>query len=88
MKKVVSIVALCAIAVSAMAMPARREGFVRTAEDGTEKLVYLHGNATFHYMTDSEGNWLDEKTLMPLNEEAKAARIQKGQARIQARRVH
>ena len=87
MKKVVSIVALCAIAVSAMAMPARREGFVRTAEDGTEKLVYLHGNATFHYMTDSKGNWLDEKTLMPLNEEAKAARIQKGQARIQARRV-
>ena len=58
MKKIFSIMILCAIAVSAIAMPARRGGVVRTAEDGTEKIVYLHGDAFSHYMTDRDGNWL------------------------------
>lgn len=87
MKKVFSLLIVCAVAVSAMAIPARRGGMVRTAADGTEKTVYLHGNAFSHYMTDAEGNWLDEKTLEPLTPEQKAARVQKNEARSKMRRV-
>ena len=60
---------------------------VRTAADGTEKMVYQHGNELFHYLTDAEGNWLDEETLMPMSNEQKAAREQAGKARVQARRA-
>ena len=70
-----------------MAVPARRDGMVRTAADGTEKTVYLHGNEFFHYTTDAEGNWLDEETLMPLSEEQKAARLNAGKARARAHRA-
>ena len=87
MKKIFAILSICAIAVSAMAMPARRDGIVRTAADGTEKVVYQHGDESFHYITDAEGNWLDEETLLPLSEEAKAVRKTKGKARIQQRRI-
>ena len=75
MRKIFSILIVCAVAVTASAIPARREGIVRTAADGTEKIVYLHGNENFHYMTDAEGNWLDEETLMPMSAEAKAKRM-------------
>ena len=87
MKKVLSILCVCAVAVSAMAVPARRDGMVRTAADGTEKTVYLHGNEFFHYLTDAEGNMLDETTLAPLSEEVRVSRMEKGSARAQARRV-
>ena len=60
---------------------------LRTAADGTEKMVYQHGNELFHYLTDAEGNWLDEETLMPMSNERKAAREQAGKARVQARRA-
>ena len=78
---------LCAVAVSAIAVPARRDGMLRTAADGTEKMVYQHGNELFHYLTDAEGNWLDEETLMPMSNVRKAAREQAGKARVQARRA-
>ena len=78
---------LFAIAVSAVAVPARRDGMLRKAADGTEKMVYLHGNELFHYLTDAEGNWLDEETLLPMSNEQKAAREQAGKARVQARRA-
>ena len=69
-----------------MAIPARRDGMLRTAEDGTQKTVFLHGDESFHYMTDAEGNWLDENTLMPLSDDIKAARSKAGQKRLQADR--
>lgn len=79
----ISVIALLAVAVGVMAVPARRDGFMRTAVDGTEKMVYLHGNEDFHYMTDTEGNWLDETTLLPLTEEEKSERLQvKGERAI------
>lgn len=81
MKKIVSIVAVIAVAMSVMGVPARQGGMVRTAADGTQKLVFLHGNEHFHYMTDEEGNWLDEQTLAPLSEEARAAMEEAGVAR-------
>ena len=60
---------------------------LRTAADGTEKMVYQHGNELFHYLTDAEGNWLDEETLLPMSNEQKVAREQAGKARVQARRA-
>ena len=86
MKKILGIVMLFAAAASAAAMPARREGVVRTGSDGTEKTVYLHGDAFYHYITDGEGYWLDEETLLPLSAEARAIRQERGEARIAARR--
>ena len=87
MRKYLSIVMLSMIAVTATAVPARRGAIIRTAADGTEKEVYLHGNAFGHYMTDAEGTWLDETSLMPMSEEAKQARLQVINERKQARRV-
>ena len=87
MKKIFSVLLVCAIAGTAMAVPAKRGGFVSTAADGTEKTVFLNGDETFHYITDAEGNWLDEETLMPLTQEVKAARQEHGNARQLARRA-
>lgn len=66
---------LATLATTIMAVPARRDALLRTAADGTEKTVYLHGNEHFHYMTDEQGKWLDEKTLMPLTEVEKSERL-------------
>ena len=89
MKKILGIVMLCAVAASATAVPARREAQVRTAADGTEKIVYQNGDETFHYLTDAEGRWLDEETLMPMNEEKRGERLKvKGESRMaKARRA-
>ena len=75
MKKIISIVLVVLMAMTVMAVPAKRDGVVRIAADGSEKTVYVHGNEFFHYLTDAEGNWLDEETLLPMSEEVKNARI-------------
>ena len=85
MKKIICILFVCAVAVSATAVPARRDGKVRTAEDGTEKIVFLNGDETFHYLTDEEGNWLDETTLMPMSEEVKGERLKVRGERMKAK---
>ena len=87
LRKICSIVVLCAVAVSAIAVPARRDGMFRTAADGTEKMVFLHGNELFHYMTDEEGNWLDEETLMPLSEEVKQSKVESRKSKAKVRRA-
>ena len=87
MKKILGIVMLCAIAGSAMAMPARRGGVVRTAEDGTEKIVYLHGDAFSHYMTDRDGKWLNEKSLEPMSEAEKSAAMKAHNEKRRVRRI-
>ncbi|MBQ9296328.1 MAG: M6 family metalloprotease domain-containing protein [Paludibacteraceae bacterium] len=84
MKKILSIVILCAVAASAAAKPAYRGPIVRTAADGNEQVVYLHGNEDFHYMTDAAGRWLDATTLRPISEEAKSERLK---ARSESRKV-
>jgi len=89
MKKILGIALLCAVAGSAMAVPARPGGMVRTDAEGTEKTVFLNGDETFHYLTDAEGNWLDEETLRPLTEEMKNEKLKmKGESgRAKARRA-
>lgn len=87
MKKILSLMLVAGMAMTAMAVPAKRGGIIRTAADGTEQMVYLHGDETFHYITDAEGNWLDESTLQPMPAEQKAARAKAEGARAKVRRA-
>lgn len=74
MKKVISLWICLALVGMTMAKPAYRGPITKIAENGTEKTVYLHGNEHFHYMTDEEGVWLNEKTLAPLSPEERSKR--------------
>ena len=87
MKKILCMLLVAGMVTTAMAVPATREAIVMTAPDGTEKVVFMNGDESFHFLTDEEGNWLDEATLLPLSEDVKAARTKVGAARVQARRV-
>ena len=62
---IVFLLAVCAMMVQAV--PAYRGPIMRTMDDGTQKVVYMHGDEYFHYITDAEGRWLHEKTLMPMS---------------------
>ena len=72
MKKIPHILFLCALAMFATAKPAYRGPLVRTMPDGSEKIVYMHGDECAHFITDDEGRWLDERTLEPMTDGAKA----------------
>ena len=48
------------MAVSAMAVPARRDGMVRTQTDGSQITVYQHGDEYYHYFTNAAGEWLEQ----------------------------
>ena len=87
MKRFFSIVVLAAVSAAVWAVPAKRGAIVRMLEDGTEKEVYLHGDAFNHWMTDKDGIWLDEETLHPLSAEMKAARVESNMQRMQRRKV-
>ena len=58
MKKIGLIVAFCAIIGSVWAIPARRGAIVRTQPDGSEIVVYQHGDEFFHWETNEKGEWL------------------------------
>ncbi|MBO4250890.1 MAG: M6 family metalloprotease domain-containing protein [Paludibacteraceae bacterium] len=87
MKRYLSIFVLAVMSMAVGAVPAKRGAIIRTMADGTEKEVYLHGNAFDHYITDKDGNWLDEETLEPMNAEMKAARLEGNMKRAQRRKV-
>ena len=87
MKKIGSLLLVCAFALTASAVPARRGPVLRTAADGTKRVVYLHGDAFSHYTTDAKGNWLDDETLAPLSTDVINARMERMRTRVQARRV-
>lgn len=77
---------LTAIAMTASAVPAYRGPIVRTLEDGTQKVIYMHGDEYFHYITDAEGQWLHEKTLLPMTAEQRR-KAESGKRKANARRV-
>lgn len=58
MKKIGLIVLLSAIVGSVWAVPARRGGLVVTQPDGSELTVYQHGDEHFHWLTNTQGEWL------------------------------
>lgn len=75
MKKFISLMSCLVLAGTVMAKPAYHGPIVQIAEDGTEKTVYLHGDEHFSYMTDEDGEWLDEMTLQPMTKAQKAFRM-------------
>ena len=58
MKKIGLIAILSLMVCSAWAIPARRGGIVKTQPDGTQVVVYQHGDEHFRWMTNAKGEWL------------------------------
>ena len=58
MKKIGLIAVLSVMVCSAWAVPARRGAIVKTQPDGTQIVVYQHGDEHFHWMTNEKGEWL------------------------------
>ena len=58
MKRLSILVLFFVVAVSAWAVPARKTGVVVTQPDGSEIIVYQHGDEHFHWQTNEKGEWL------------------------------
>ena len=58
MKKLSVLVLFFVMAVAAWAVPARKTGVVVTQPDGSEIIVYQHGDEHFHWQTNEKGEWL------------------------------
>ena len=58
MKKIGLLIVFSALLCSAWAVPARREGVLKTQPDGTQIVVYQHGDEHFRWMTNEKGEWL------------------------------
>ena len=93
MKKILSFLFLCALAVTASAVPARRGWQTRTQADGTTIEIQQFGDEFYHYMINREGKQVREINGMyveigeaPTEAVAKARRA-KGVARRQRKEV-
>lgn len=58
MKRIVTFLALIALCLSVQAKPARRGALTLTQPDGTKITAYLHGDAFYHYYTNTAGKML------------------------------
>lgn len=58
MKKIGLLIVFSALVCSVWAVPARRGEIVKTQPDGTQIVVYQHGDEHFHWMTNEKGEWL------------------------------
>ena len=58
MKKIALLTIGCIAATLLWAKPARRGALVVTQEDGTEVVVYQHGDERFHWTTNEAGEWV------------------------------
>ena len=58
MKKLSILALLCIMTAAVWAVPARRTGVVVTQPDGSEVIVYQHGDEHFHWQTNEKGEWL------------------------------
>ena len=58
MRKYALIFSLIVIAMTAHAIPAWHGPVIKTQPDGSQIVIWQHGDEYFHYFTDSEGNWL------------------------------
>ena len=93
MKKILSFLFLCALAVTASAVPARRGWQTRTQADGTTIEIQQFGDEFYHYMINREGKQVREVNGMyvevgeaPTEAVAKARRA-KAVARRQRKEV-
>ena len=77
-----------AVAMGAMAIPAKPGPIVVTEADGTERTVYMYGDEDFHYMTDESGQWVEmqDGRLVPVAA-LTAEEMTEARAKAFARRV-
>lgn len=59
-----SIFCFLAFTLTILAVPAKQGVFTRTQADGTTIELRQYGDEYFHYLTDIEGNWVEEKDGM------------------------
>ena len=78
MKRIGLIAILCAVVCGVWAIPARRGGIVKTQPDGSEVIVYQHGDEFFHWETNENGEWicLDENGFYRVTEALDITEIQ------------
>ena len=78
MKKIGLIIAFSALVCSAWAVPARRGEIVKTQPDGTQIVVYQHGDEHFHWTTNDKGEWvkLDEDGFYRVTEALSVEQIE------------
>lgn len=90
MKKIFGIVLLCAVAVSAMAVPARRGWQSRTQADGTQIEVQVVGDEYYHYMINRDGKHVRlnaDGMYQVVGEAPTAAQVKVRRAQAQRRRA-
>ena len=90
MKRFSILVFIFAIAVAAWAVPARRTGVVVTQPDGSEIVVYQHGDEHFHWQTNEKGEWLklDTDGFYRVTEAMSAEQIEAKRAQSPRRAQH
>ena len=80
MKKIGLIAILSVLVCSIWAIPARKGRVVKVQPDGSQVVVYQHGDAYFRWMTNDDGEWLERgedgyyRVSDTLTEEAIAAK--------------
>ena len=87
MRRITNIMIALLACASMWATPARRDGRIMVDADGVAKMVYMHGNEDFHFLTDESGTWLDEESLLPMSETEKNYRKSSGKQRLHLRRA-
>lgn len=79
-KKTILTVTCCITAAFMFAKPAKRGPIVTTQADGTETVIYQHGDEHFHWTTNAQGEWIAQdkdgqwQTVPALTEEQIAVR--------------
>lgn len=94
MKKVLSVVVCACMALGIKAVPAYQGPRVVTQPDGTELTVFAHGDEYFHWLTDEDGNIVEQQEdgtyvlQAPLSEETLSQRYASARrARTALRRI-
>ena len=58
MKRISILALVCAVVSMVWAVPARKTGVTVTQPDGSQIIVYQHGDEHFHWQTNEKGEWL------------------------------
>lgn len=59
MKRIGLIGLFCAVMCSTFAIPARKEAIIVEQPDGSQIVIYQHGDEHFHWTTNEKGEWLE-----------------------------
>ena len=60
MKRLSILVFISAMTLASWAIPARKTGTIVTQPDGSEIVVYQHGDEHFHCQTSEKGEWIEQ----------------------------